>query len=384
MPESVATKYLIKMKFEVDGTVEKPDVIGALFGQTEGLLGPELNLSELQRSYRVGRIEIELEKRGTKTVGEVVIPMSTDIATAALIAATIETVEKVGPFSSRFSLLSIEDVRAVKRKQIIERAKSIVKDWAIQASSDVEDLLKEVSESMRRAKPIALGREEISAGPGIYASDTIFLVEGRADVIALLRAGIDNVVAIEGSRLQETVGKLPPGKKLVAFLDGDRAGDLILKELQQAVHLSGVVRAPEGKEVEDLTPKEIRELLAAYLPERVAKEAPEEAPAKAQEVPIPLERLRQLHQELDGTLEAVLLDEGYNVLAKCSVSELVQRLQATSGVKHVIFDGVITQRLVDLASSQGVESLIGQRVGELDKKPATVRITTFKELGVKP
>jgi DNA primase len=383
MPESVATKYLIKMKFEVDGTVEKPDVIGALFGQTEGLLGPELNLSELQRSYRVGRIEIELEKKGGKTIGEVIIPMSTDIATAALIAATIETVEKVGPFASRFSLFSIEDVRAVKRKQIIERAKNIVKEWAIQASSDVEDLLKEVSESMRRAKPIAIGREEISAGPGIFTSDTIFLVEGRADVIALLRAGIDNVIAIEGSRLQETVNKLPPGKKLVAFLDGDRAGDLILKELQQAVHLSGVVRAPEGKEVEELTPKEIRELLSDYLGEK-QKEAAEEAAAKPAEAPLPVDKLKQLHGELEGTLEAVLLDEGLNVIARCSVSELIQRLQSTQGVKHVVFDGVITQRLVDLAAAQGIATLIGQRVGELDKKSAAVHIATFKELGIQP
>ena len=48
----------MQANFEIEGVVEKPDVIGAVFGQTEGLFGPELELRELQKSGRIGRIEI--------------------------------------------------------------------------------------------------------------------------------------------------------------------------------------------------------------------------------------------------------------------------------------------------------------------------------------
>ena len=54
--DPATTKYLIKAHIKADGIIEKSDVVGAIFGQTEGLLGDELDLRELQRSARVGRI----------------------------------------------------------------------------------------------------------------------------------------------------------------------------------------------------------------------------------------------------------------------------------------------------------------------------------------
>ena len=68
--ESVSTtKYIINAQFEVDGVVEKPDVVGAIFGQTEGLLGEDLDLRELQKTGRIGRIDISVKSRnGNRTL----------------------------------------------------------------------------------------------------------------------------------------------------------------------------------------------------------------------------------------------------------------------------------------------------------------------------
>lgn len=384
MPEAGTLKYLVKLRFEVDGIVDKADVIGAIFGQTEGLLSPELNLNELQKSWKVGRIEISLENRGDKTLGEVLIPMSTDIATAALIAASVETIEKVGPFQARFVMSTIEDVRAAKKKQILERAKAIVREWSARSTSETEDLLSELAESMRKSKVVYYGKDELPAGPGIYTSDTIILVEGRADVINLLRAGIDNVVAIEGVKIPESVKKLTEGKRVIAFLDGDRAGELILRELQTQVRLDAVVRAPEGREVEELTPLEILDLLKSHLAPRASRQPPAQegvAPAGIQRAV--LEKARELFPSVDGTLEAVLLDQDLKEIARVPVSELVHKLESTRSAKHVVFDGVITARLVDVAKNVGVESLIAQRVGELPERPRSMQLATFRELGLR-
>ncbi|MDG7002290.1 MAG: DNA primase, partial [Nitrososphaerota archaeon] len=263
MPDSGIVKYLVRLRFEVDGVVERADVIGAIFGQTEGLFGPEMNLNELQKSWKVGRIEINLESKDDRTRGEVIIPMSTDIGTAALIAAAVESVDKVGPCSARFTVGNIEDVRAVKRKQIVDRAKLIVRDWSSKTSSEGENLLKDVTESTRRAKVISYGMENLPAGPGVHSSDLVYLVEGRADVVLFLRAGIENVVALEGTSIPDSIIELGKKKRLIAVLDGDRGGELIEKELGQVMHVEKVIHAPQGKEVEDLTPIDVINMLRA-------------------------------------------------------------------------------------------------------------------------
>ena len=385
MPDSGIVKYLVKLKFEVDGVVERADVIGAIFGQTEGLFGPEMNLNELQKSWKVGRIEINLESKNDKTRGEVIVPMSTDIGTAALIAAAVESVDKVGPCSARFSVGAIEDVRAVKRKQIVDRAKLIVRDWSSKTSSEGENLLKDVTESTKRAKVINYGLENLPAGPGVYSSDLVYLVEGRADVVLFLRAGIENVVALEGTSVPDSIIELGKKKRLIAVLDGDRGGDLIEKELAQVVRVEKVLRAPAGKEVEDLTPIDVLNMLraepqAASRKERAAERAQPKAPEEADE-PIVV-KTRELYPDLNGTLEAVLLDQGLQEIGRFPISELVQKMEGTSGAQYLIFDGIVTQRLVESAAKVGVKGIIGHRTGELNDVPSDVRIGTFRDLGL--
>lgn len=391
MPDSGIVKYLVRLRFEVDGVVERADVIGAIFGQTEGLFGPEMNLNELQKSWKVGRIEINLESKNDKTRGEVIIPMSTDIGTAALIAAAVESVDKVGPCTARFSLEGIEDVRATKRKQIVDRAKLIVREWSSKTSSEGESMVKDVTESTKRARVVNYGPENLPAGPGVYTSDTVYLVEGRADVVLFLRAGIENVVALEGTSVPESIIELGRKKRLIAVLDGDRGGDLIEKELAQVVRVDKVIRAPPGKEVEDLTPIEVLNLLRAEKleppPATQSAQRRERQPhhpppqPEAEDEPIVV-KTREVYPSLNGTLEAILFDESLQEVGRFPISELVQKLDSTNGARYLVFDGIVTQRLVDSATKVGIKGIIGHRTGELNNVPDDVRIGTFRDLGL--
>ena len=387
MSGSGIVKYLVKLRFEVDGVVERADVIGAIFWLTEGLFGPEMNLNDLQKSWKGGRIEINLESKNDKTRGEVIVPMSTDIGTAALIAAAVESVDKVGPCSARFNVGAIEDVRAVKRKQIVDRAKLIVRDWSSKTSSEGENVLKDVTESTKRAKVVNYGLENLPAGPGVYSSDLVYLVEGRADVVLFLRAGIENVVALEGTSIPDSIIELGKKKRLIAVLDGDRGGELIEKELAQVMHVEMVIHAPAGKEVEDLTPIDVINMLKAEKAEvpaqpRRQRQAESPQPRVAEPDEPVVVKARELYPNLNGTLEAILLDQGLQEIGRFPISELVQKMEGTSGAQFLIFDGIVTQRLVESAAKVGVKGIIGHRTGELNHVPDDMRIGTFRDLGL--
>jgi len=382
VPDSSGYKYLVKIEFQVDGPVDKPDVVGAIFGQTEGLFGPELDLNELQRGWRIGRIEISLRRSDSRVTGEVHIPANTDIAEAALIAAALETIDKVGPYQAKFRLKEIEDVRAARRKQVVERAKEILKEWSSKAISEGEDALREVYEALKPTRLVYYGPEQLPAGPGVYNSDTVIVVEGRADVINMLRAGIENVVAIGGARgVPESIIQLGKTKKLIAFLDGDRGGDMILRDLQSKVELVKVYRAPQGREVEELTPEEIRHILREEAPPATAQAQAAAVQRPQPQLPQALQQVAlQLVKDLEGTLEAVLLDQSFSQSSRVPVSRLYQTIQESSGIKAVVFDGIVTQRLVDAAASKGVGFLIGSRVADGVKAPEGVVILSFGDL----
>ncbi len=379
MPNAGIVKYHVKLKFDVDGIVEKADIIGAIFGQTEGLLGPEMNLNELQKVSKVGRIEVNVENKADKTLGDAVLPMSTDISTAALIAAAVESIDKVGPFQAKFLLAGIEDIRETKKKVIVDRAKKIVQEWATKTMSESEEMLKDVYDATKPGKLTTFGREQLACGSGIFESDWIILVEGRADVINLLRAGFDNSIGIEGARIAEPVVQLCKEKRrVIAFLDGDRAGDLILKELEGAVKIDTVLRAPTGREVEELTPQEIVDIL---------KDAVKIEQTRTTVKPVEDDtdnftgKVRDIFTEINETLEAIALDNSMNQLFRVPVSELVQKLQDGDGVKYLVLDGIITQRLIDAASKAGVQFLVGHRITDL-KKAHDLTLRTFDELGL--
>ena len=385
MPDSGVVKYHVKLKFEIEGVVEKADLIGAIFGQTEGLFGPEMNLNELQKTWKIGRIEINLTSKNDKTSGEVIIPMSTDISTAAVIAAAVESVEKVGPCGAHFQLVGVEDIRSTKRKAIVDRAKGIMKEWASRSSSQGEELLKDVSDATHRPKIISYGKDSLPAGSGVFSSGTVFLVEGRADVNVLLRAGLENVVALEGTSVPNSVIKLSKEKEMIALLDGDRGGDLIQKELTQVARIHKFLRAPTGKEVEDLTPIEVLDILKnAPKSQEAPKKQVAEKPAPP---PTPLpdavhQKVLGIYTELSGTLEGLMLNKDLDQISKLPVSGILTQLESATDVKYIVFDGIVTQRLVDSAAKAGVEVIVGLRLAQVKEKPAKLTLKTFRDLGL--
>ncbi|MCL6578578.1 MAG: DNA primase [Candidatus Bathyarchaeota archaeon] len=374
--QTFTIKYVIHAKFEIEGVVEKPDVIGAVFGQTEGLFGPELDLRELQKSGRIGRIEIDLHSKNDKTTGSITIPTSMDRVSTALIAASIESINRVGPCAAKVTLEKIEDVREARRKIIIDRAKEILHKWTIESMPSVDEVFKEIAETLKIAKVEKYGPDELSAGPEVDSSKEIIVVEGRADVINLMRCGLLNVIALEGAKVPETIKKLTREKESTAFLDGDRGGDLILKELLQVANVKYIARAPRGKEVEELNCKEIFDALEAKVPiEEVYKPPKREKP----KIEVPKE-IAQITKELEGTLEAVLLNEKLEQIERLPVSQLAERLQQMEGVDTVVFDGIITQRIVDMASEKNVKNIIASRISEAVKSPLSVQLMTFSEI----
>lgn len=411
MPNTGIVKYHVKLKFEVDGIVEKADIIGAIFGQTEGLLGPEMNLNELQKVSKVGRIEVNVDTKSNTTKGDALLPMSTDISTAALISAAIESIDKVGPFQGKFLLVGIDDIRAIKKKVIVDRAKKIIQEWATKTISEGEEMLRDVYDASKPGKLTTFGKAQLACGTGVFESPYIILVEGRADVINLLRAGFDNSIAIEGAKIDETITNLTTGKKVIAFLDGDRAADLILKELQGLVKIDKVLRAPTGKEVEECTPLEISEIL-----KDVAETANEQLDAPIQQQkstrkprtygnnnsasayqevshsntnndenvkddPQITSAVKEVYPQINETLEALILDNSMQVLLKVPVSEIIKRLDSLEGARFLVMDGIITQRLIDAAYRAGIEYVVGHRMAELKKTPE-ITVRTFDQIGI--
>ncbi len=370
------SKYVVKARFEVEGVVEKPDVIGAIFGQTEGLFGTELDLRELQKGGRVGRIEIDLESKQDKTEGTITIPSSLDRASTALIAAAIESVDRIGPCNAKVTLESVEDIRDEKRKAIMSKAKEILRKWVVEAQPSTDEILKEVGQAIRSAEVVNFGPESLPAGPEIETSGSIILVEGRADVINLLRCGIKNAIGIEGTKIPESVIRLCKNKEVTAFLDGDRAGDLILRELTQVADLDYVARAPQSKEVEELTPKEIMKALRERMP---AEQVPRERPTMRVPVEVP-SRVAETAAQLKGTLEAVLFDESGGELMHIPVSELAEKLPEVQGAHTLVFDGVVTQRILDMGEQKGLKYIIGDRVSENAKRPLNIKLTTMGDI----
>ncbi len=260
------TKYLVKAKLNADGIVEKPDVVGAIFGQTEGLLGDELDLRDLQKSGRIGRIEVDVHSRQGKSEGQILIPSSLDQVETVILASALETIDRVGPCKAKITVESIEDVRVVKREKIIERARELLTELIKQSKTSGIDLTESVRQSVQVEEITYYGKDRLPAGPNVAESDAIIVVEGRSDVLNLLKSGIKNAIAVEGTNVPKTIMDLSKERVITAFVDGDRGGELILREMFQVAEVDFVARAPRAHEVEELTQKQIMKCLRNKIP----------------------------------------------------------------------------------------------------------------------
>ncbi len=520
------TKYMVKAKINADGIVEKPDVVGAIFGQTEGLLGDELDLRDLQKSGRIGRIEVEVTSKGGKSEGIIYMSSSLDQVETVILASALETVDRVGPCKASIHVLGIEDVRVTKREKVVERAKELLNELIRQSKGSSFDLTDSVRQSVQVEEITTYGKDRCPAGPNVKDSEAIIIVEGRSDVLNLLKAGIKNAIAVEGTNIPKTVQELSRERVATAFVDGDRGGELILRELFQVAEVDFVARAPRAHEVEELTAKQIIKCLRNKVPgdqymemnglvteqrsleeieeeedreekherrerrkerdeehrerrkereerrerepkkERFNSEAidkyrkkPVEAPAEEPEekqaepadviempaaerslavkgethlmvreepVETPVEEteapaeepeekskkskeekpkretktrslrgkrssdkvltpeqqeFRDMLLDLSTTHNAKVLGEGNSLIREVAVKSLVNSLKEDSeNVVAIVFDGVISQRILDVSADKGITTIVGTRKGNITKMPADITIWTKEDL----
>ncbi|UCG95773.1 MAG: DNA primase [archaeon] len=387
------SKYNIVAKFRSKGVIEKPDVIGAVFGQTEGLLGSDMDLRELQRTGRIGRIEVNLNTKNGNSSGTIVIPSSLDASETALIAATLETIERVGPCDAKINIEKVEDIRAVKRKYVVDRAKEILKNVFEESLPETQEISEEIKEAVRSSE--ATTYKGLPCGPNIMSFDSIIVCEGRADVIKLLKNGIKNVIAIEGSSVPQAVVELSKEKTTTVFLDGDRGGDLILKEMiQKGADLDFVVRAPRGKEVEDLTKKEIykslRDRISAdqekveinnkSLPDQKKVEKPQKEVLKEKETREEGKEFKKILSDLTGTRAAYFFDKDMKIIGKIPVKEMFSALKEMKDVHALVFDGSVDQKLINFTTDKKIRYLVGMKINGRINVPKSLRVLIQKDL----
>jgi DNA primase len=433
-----AAKYQIRARITAEGVIDKPDVVGAVFGQTEGLLGDELDLRDLQKSGRIGRIEVEIDSRKGKSEGEIVIPSSLDQVETAILASGLETVDRIGPCRAKIEVVSVEDIRISKRQKVVDRAKEILAHLQEEGKGVGMDLTEAVRKAVQVEEITTYGPEHLPAGPNIDQADALIVVEGRSDVLNLLRCGIKNVIAVEGTSVPQTVKDLSRGKTVTVFTDGDRAGELILREMLQTMDIDFVARAPRGSEVEELTQKQLLKCLRNKIPlnqylemsgfestgatrepreergeggggrreegprngggrrddrERAPPPPPPRAPipvappppAPAAQLTPELTRYFDLLSGVENASRCLIVGEDDAVVGEAPVKDMIDTvIGLTAPAKALVFDGIVSQRLLDVAQEKGIGTVVGSRLGPIGKVPDQVRVYTKADLGPAP
>ena len=446
-------KYNLMCKIVVEGAnVNESDIVGALFGQTEGLLESDMDLKQLQKSGRIGRIKLDLKIDKERTVGSLTIPSSMSKVETAIIAATLESVDRVGPCACTISLDKVVDVRKEKRDSIAKRASEIMKKWEVETYDEIKDLHAKVEKDAKKGQIQRYGPDKLPAGPSIYQSKEVILVEGRADVLTLMKMDINNTVATQGHKIPATIKALAKKSQITALLDGDRGGDMILKEIALFGKIEYIARAPLKREVENLGYEEVTKALDERVPleeavfmtedltvaeflkdgghfdpkvisgrksskssksnghssrfkkgerktsskrerdtsksEKPGRSSRKSSDRKSRE---PRGRRREPRIQLSKALEkivdatkrtfnAVFVGKSDETLITVSSSEAYDKLKETDGVETVIIDGVITQRLLDLAHEKSIKLLAGAVIGDISNKSDNVKFTTFSKL----
>jgi DNA primase len=421
-------KYLIHADITAAGVVERSDVVGAVFGQTEGLLGNELDLRDLQDSKKVGRIDVDIHSEQGTSYGEITVGSGLDKVETAILAAALETIEQVGPCTAEIIVTDIEDIRSAKRRKVVERATELLAAFEAQ-SVQTEDIVETVRQRARVEDITEY--EGVPAGPRAADSDAIVVVEGRSDVLQLLKFGVKNAVAVEGTDVPDAVAALTDERTVTAFLDGDRGGDLILEELSQVGSVDYVAIAPRGKSVEDLSRDEVLEALREKIPyeqvadsdspvvveavpasdtasgsaedpptaedgdgrtaavagvegeaESVETEQVTEESAAATTVDAETERPTTLSDHIDAVIgadtgEVRLLDAEMGVIADGPAADAVSLVEAADTVPQtIVLDDACSQKVLDVAAQRGVDVVVATGEGEYVKQPTSVRVRT--------
>ena len=367
-------KYVIHATIRVDGTVARKDVVGAIFGQTEGLLGEGLQLRKLQRTGRIGHVDVNLNNHKGRVQGVIEVSSSIDQVSTAVIGAALETIDRIGPCKAVIKVKQIENIRSAKRDHVIDRAKQLLLDIVNSASGESKNILDEVKAVLTLDTEVEF--EEMTAGPNVKNSDSIIIVEGRNDVRNLLKFGIKNAIATMGSGIKPELAVLASKKKTVtAFLDGDRGGKLLLMEISGTLgkSLTHVAFAPQSREVEHLEGKVVTKCLGqketatkavARIQTEIQKDD-DKAVGKGKaslEAPDEIKGWAPMMDGLKANHAVIVLSDGSGS-DPVGAKALEAALGDSDGAQGLVFSGKVTDRIHELASGAGINVVVGKTVG---------------------
>ena len=367
-------KYVIHATIGVDGTVARKDVVGAIFGQTEGLLGEGLQLRKLQRTGRIGHVDVNLNNHKGRVQGAIEVSSSIDQVSTAVIGAALETIDRIGPCKAVIKVKQIENIRSAKRDHVIDRAKQLLLEIVNSASGESKNILDEVKAVLTLDTEVEF--EEMTAGPNVKNSDSIIIVEGRNDVRNLLKFGIKNAIATMGSGIKPELAALASKKKTVtAFLDGDRGGKLLLMEISGTLgkSLTHVAFAPQSREVEHLEGKVVTKCLgqkeaATKAVSRIQTEIQKDddkavGKGKASlEAPDEIKGWAPMMDGLKANHAVIVLSDGSGS-DPVGAKALEAALGDSDGAQGLVFSGKVTDRIHELASGAGINVVVGKTVG---------------------
>ena len=280
---------MLRYDLKIFGRAEKHDVLGALYGYTKEISNdnPDMpvDLSLLQNEEKIDRIAVNLNKEeGDEHLkGSIQIPIHSnmDEENLSYLAAALELLDQVGPTKAEINISSIDDVREERKSNIEARAASIKKRFNMGAKRSSNETMTTEEEKNKNSKSgrkergrkqpmkavIKLSpdssKESIFGGNRFKASSEVYIVEGRADIRNLSKFNLSNTIAVNGTNVSSILKYLERKDRLIIFLDGDRGGDLLCLELIERVghKIVGVIRAPERKEVENLSEDEVKQCL---------------------------------------------------------------------------------------------------------------------------
>ena len=371
-------KYMIHATIKADGTIQRKDVVGAIFGQTEGLLGEELQLRKLQRTGRIGHVDVELNSNKGKVSGVIRLPSSLDQVSTAVVGAALETIERIGPCKATIKVASIENIHSVKRDTVIDRAKDLLLGIVNEGSNDSKSILDEVR------SVLTLGTETniagMTCGPNAKDSEALIIVEGRNDVRNLLKFGIKNAIATMGANVKDELVELAKKKSNVtAFCDGDRGGKLLLMELSGALgkSLTHIAMAPESREVEHLEGKVVTKCLnqkeastKAIARIKAQLEADDDGGARksgtsngSRDIPDNIREWSVHMGELKKNNAILILEDG-TASEPIGASKLAEFAEGVEGAQCLIVNSKISERMVEIAEVGAIPSVLGSAAGK--------------------
>ena len=379
---SKAMKFMIRADIKVNGTVQRKDIIGAIMGQTEGLLGDDLELRKLQRSARVGHVDVETEVKNGKVHGNIFIPSSMDNVETAIIASALETIERIGPCDAVITVVEINDVRATKRTSVVERAKELLLTMVNSGEAASKTVVEEVRAVLTTGT--ATSYHGLTSGPNVESSDSLIIVEGRNDVRNLLNHGIKNAISADGAGdIKQELIDLANGKQTVILaIDGDRGGEMLFLQLEDMLKIDYVAQAPPGQEWELLPQKTITMCLQKKVESKRLKKDleaqialdnkkytkddswKEELEEQSEQAPADIQELFDKLDEMKKNTAMFLFKDGSFSEDVISASKLSDSIKEAENVEAIILNGSITGTILSKIEGSEISTLIGTKEGK--------------------